>query len=145
MTSELSRGRPEAGSLGRLRVAALIAVLAGAVGSFGLTLRAGQRSDERILVVLIAIWVLSPFLALGLANAVSKRWSVLTRATLYGLTLVLAPVSLAVYINDALRPPRAQAAFVFVAVPLVSWLLIAVVVPAAVLISGRRSRRGDRA
>jgi hypothetical protein len=145
MTSELSRERPEAGAVGRLRVAALIAVLAGAVGSVGLTLRAGQRSDERILVVLIAIWVLSLFLALALANAVSKRWSGLTRATLYGLTLVLTLGSLAVYINDALRPPRAQAAFVFVAVPLASWLLIAVVVPAAALISGRLSRRDGRA
>jgi hypothetical protein len=145
MTSELSRERPKAGAVGRLREAALSAVLAGAVGSVGLTLRAGQRSDERTLVVLIAIWVLSPFLALGLANAVSKRWSVPTRATLYGLTLVLTLGSLAIYINDALRPPRAQAAFVFVAVPLVSWLLIAVVVPAAALISGRLSRRDGRA
>ena len=144
MTSKVSRGRPEGGFLGRLRAAALIAVLVGAGGSVGLMLRAGHRSP-RLLLVLFAIWVLSPFMALVLANVVLKRWSVLTRATLYSVTLVLTLGSLAIYGDDALRHRRAQAAFVFVVVPLVSWLLIAIVVPIAAFISGRLSRRGDGA
>ncbi len=141
----MSRGRPEGRFLGRLRAAALIAVLAGAGGSAGLMLRAGRRNDSRILMVLMAIWVLSPFMALAWANLVSKRWPVLTRVTLYSVTLVLTLASLAVYGVDALRPPRAQAAFVFVVVPPASWLLIAIVVPIAALISGRLSRRSDGA
>jgi hypothetical protein len=126
----------------RLRAAGLIAVLAGAVGSVGLMLRAGQRTP-RLLLVIFFFWVLSPFVALVWADVVSKRWSALTRATLYGVMLVVALGSLAIYGNDALRPRKAQPAFVFVLVPPASWLLIAIVVPVAALISGRRSRRSS--
>ena len=136
MTSTVSRESPEGGFLGRLRVAALIVVLAGAGGSFGLMLRAGQRTP-RLLLAVFVIWVLSPFMALVLAHVVSKRWSVLTRATLYSVMLVVTLGSLAIYGDDALGHRRAQAAFVYVIVPPASWLLIAIVVPIAAFISGR--------
>ena len=141
-TFEVSR--LEGGFVGRLRAAALIAVLVGAAGSLGLMLRAGQRSP-RLLLVLFTVWVLSPFVALVLAHVVSKRWSVLTRVTLYGVMLVITLASLAIYGHDAVRPPRSQAAFVYVAVPPASWLFIAIVVPIAALISRRLSRRSDGA
>jgi hypothetical protein len=144
-TSEVSRGRPKRGFLGVLRAAALIAVLAGAAGSLGLMLHAGRRNDSRILLVLFTIWVLSPFVALVLADVVSKRWSALTRATLHSVMLVLPLGSLAIYGDVALGPPRAKTAFVFVVVPPASWLLIAIAVPIAALISGRPSRRSDGA
>jgi len=96
-TSKMNWGRPEGGFLGQLRAVAMIAVVAGAAGAVGLMLRAGHRSDSRILLVLFGIWVLSPFIALVLANVVSKRWSVLTRATLYGVMLALTLASLAIY------------------------------------------------
>ena len=144
MTSKVSRGRPE-GELPGLRAAALIAVLVGAVGSVGLMLYVGRRNDSRILLVLFVLWVLSPFMVLVLANVVSKRWSVLTRATLYSVMLVLTLGSLAIYGDVAFGPPRVKTAFVFVVVPPASWLLIAIVVPTAALISRRQSRRGDGA
>jgi len=128
----------------RLRGAALIAVLAGAVGSVGFLLRAGQRTP-RLLLVLMALWVLSPFVVLAWANMASKRWSTVTRTALHSVMLILTLGSLAIYGHDALRPRKAQAAFVFVAVPPASWLLIAIIVPIAALISGRRSRRADGA
>ena len=103
----------------------------------------GRRNESRILMVLFALWVLSPFMVLVLANMVSKRWPVLTRATLYTAMLVLTVGSLAIYGDVALGPPRTKAAFVFVVVPPASWLLIAIVVPIAALISRRPSRRGD--
>jgi hypothetical protein len=143
MTSEVSRGRPEGGFLGLLRAVALIAVLAGAAGSVGLMLHAGRHNDSQILLVLFVIWVLSPFLALILAHVISKRWSVPTRATLYSVMLVLTLGSLAIYGDVALGPPKAKTAFVFVVVPPASWLLIAIIVPMAALISGKLSRRGD--
>ena len=135
--------QPEGGFLRRLRAAALIAVLVGAGGSVGLMLRAGRSSDERLLVMLIAGWVLAPFAALVLAHMVSTRWSVPTRATLYCLMLVLTLGSLAIYIGDAFGRSEAPGAAVFVGVPLASWLLIALVLPIAAFISGRLSRRGD--
>ena len=139
--SKASRGRPDVGFPGRLRAVALIAVVAGAVGSIGLWIHATQHPPLTI-VVLFVIWVLSPFVALLLADVVSKRWSVLTRATLHSVMLVVTLGSLAIYGYDALRPRKAQAAFWYVLVPPFSWLLIAVVVPIAALISRRMSRRG---
>jgi hypothetical protein len=140
MTSKVNPGRTEDGFLGLLHGAALIAVLAGAVGSVGLMHHAGRNNPSRLLLVLFALWVLSPFLALALANMVSKRWSVLTRATLYTVMLVLAVSSLVIYGVVALGPPRQKTAFVFVVVPPASWLLIGIVLPIAALVSRRPSR-----
>ena len=142
MTSKVSRKRTEGGFLGFLHAAALIAVLAGAVGSVGLMLHAGHRNPSRLLLVLFALWVLSPFIALVLANMVSKRWSVFTRATLYSVTLVITLGSLALYGDVAFGPPRSTPAFMFLVVPVASWLLMTIVVPIAALISRRLSRQG---
>ena len=142
MTSIVSQGRPEGGFLGRLRAAALIALLAGAVGSTGLMLRAGQRTP-RLLLIVFVIWVLSPFMALAWANKLSERWSVATRATLYCVMLVVTLGSLATYGELVARPPESANAFWFVLVPPVSWLLTAMVVPIAALIS-RTTRRARR-
>jgi hypothetical protein len=105
-------------------------------------LYAGRRNPSHLLIFLFVIWVLSPFVLLGLANIISQRWSSLTRGTLYGVTLVLSLSSLAIYAHRALGPPRPQAAFIFIVVPPASWLLIAIVVSLAGLISGRLTRRG---
>ncbi|MGA8027450.1 MAG: hypothetical protein WB992_09905 [Bryobacteraceae bacterium] len=131
-------------SLGFLRVVALIALLVGAAGSIGLMLQVSHRNHSRILLVLFAIWVLSPFMVLAFADVVSKRWPVLTRATTYSLMLVLTLASLAIYGEVALKPPR-KLASVFLVVPLASWLLIAILVPIAALISDRLSRRANGA
>ncbi len=136
---------PESGILRLLRAAALVAVLAGAVGSVGLTLYAGRRNDSRILMVLFALWVLSPFVAVVSASIASKRWLALTRGTLYSATLVVTLSSLVIYGVVALGPPRGKTAFVFVVVPPASWLLTAIAVTIVALISGRRSRRDDGA
>ena len=141
ITAKASRGRPDGGFLGLLHAVALTAVVAGAVGSVGLMLWVGHRNPSRVLLVLFAIWDLSPFMALLLADMVSKRWSVITRATLHGVMLVLTLSSLAFY-GDVVLRPRPQPAFVFLVVPLGSWLLMTIVVPIAALISGRLSRRG---
>ncbi|PZR71511.1 MAG: hypothetical protein DLM73_15875 [Chthoniobacterales bacterium] len=125
-----------------LRPAGLIALLVGAVGSLALMFHASQRTP-RLLVILFTIWVVSPFLVLLWADMVSKRWPVLTRATLYAAMLVVALGSLAVYGFNAYRPPKAQAAFVYVLVPPVSWLFIALDVGIAALISRRRSNRSE--
>lgn len=140
MTSKASGGGPEGGFLVILRRGAMIALLAGAGGSLGLMLRVGQRNNSRVLLALFGIWVLSPFTALVCASLVSKRWRVLTRTALYGVTLVLTLGSLTIYGDVAFGPPRAKPAFAFLVVPLASWLLIAIVVPIAAIASGKRSR-----
>jgi len=136
-----NRGSPDGGFQGLLRMAARIAVVVGAVGSFGLTLRAGATTP-RLLLVLFVIWVLSPFVALAWANAVAKSWSALTRATLYCVTLVITLASLAIYREVVLPPAGSPRAFAFVAGPPASWLLIAIVVATAALVSRGLSHRG---
>ncbi len=133
ITSDASQRRPGSGIPGLLRTVTLIAVPAGALGSVGFMLVVGHRNKSILLMVLFVIWVLSPFVALVLANVISKRWSVLMRATLHGVMLLLTAASLAVYGNVAFGPPRPQPAFFFLMVPLGSWLLIATVVSIATL------------
>lgn len=131
------------GYLSLLRTAALIAVVGSSVGSLLLMLMAGH--PPLFLRVLFAIWVLSPFIALLVADKVSKRWSVITRAALYIVMLVLTVSSLAIYGYFVLRPRESTPTFVFVVVPPASWLLMTIVVPLAALISGRLSRPGAAA
>lgn len=141
MTSLASPGKRERGYLDLLRIVAQFAVVAGAVGSLGFMLRAGRRTP-RFLLVLFVIWVLSPFAALAWANIASRRWSILPRATVYCVTLVLTLGSLAIYGGLVVPPAGSPAAVVFVLVPPVSWVLLATVVPIAALISLRLSQRG---
>jgi len=107
-------------------------VVAGAVGSVGLTLYAGRQNPSRLLVALFAIWVLSPFLSVTIA---SRRSSAFARGPLYGEGPILTVGSLAMYLHPAWRPSGSGPAFVFLVVPLVSWLLIAIVVVTATLVS----------
>jgi len=139
-TTAASAGKPESSFLRLLRPAAFIAVIIGAGGSVGLMFREGQHSP-RLLLVFFTIWVLSPFAILLWANLVSKRWSVTTRATTYGVTLAVALGSLAVYSRLIdLKPAGSANAFLFVIVPPVSWVFITVVISIAALISSRLSR-----
>ena len=143
MTSTVSIKLTDIGWLGVLRATALIGLVAGGVGTLALMLYSG-RNAPRVLVVLFAIWVLSPFLALAWASVIAKSWSVLTRTTLYSAMLVLAIGSLAIYGADAMRPRAAQAAFVSVVVAPASWLLIGLAAALARFVSGKRSGRDER-
>jgi len=121
-----------------LRGVGLIAVAAGAVGSIGFMLRAGH--PPLFLRVLFAVWVLSPFVALLFTHAVSKRWRVLTRATLYSLMVIVTVGSLAFYGNVVFGPPRPKPAFAFLVGPLGSWLVMTIAVSIAAFISHKRWR-----
>lgn len=136
MTSE------DSSSVHRFRAVSLIAALAGAVGSIALTLYAGRHNSSHLLAWLFTLWVLSPFVLLLGANLISQRWRASTRVTLYTAMLVVAVGSLAVYGEAALRPPRAQAAFVFVIVPPASLLFSAIIVAISAFRSGGPPRRG---
>ena len=125
-----------------LHAAALAAVVAAAGGSVGLMLWVGRHNPSSVLLLLFALWVVSPFVGLQLADMFSKRWSARTQATFHGMTLALVLGSLAIYGYVALRPPTPTPAFVFLVVPLASWLLIAIAVPAAARISGPPAHRG---
>jgi len=139
--TEAAVEKREGRSLGVLRLVALIVSVAGALGSLSLTLWFGRRNPSYILPALFAIWVLSPFVAMVLACTVSKRWSIITRASLYCVTLVLTLVSLSIYFYFVFWPPESTPAAVFLLVPLASWLFMMIVVPIAALVSGKLSRQ----
>jgi len=118
--------------------ASIIFVAAGALGSVGFMLRAGQHTP-RLLLAGFILWVLSPFAALFWAIRASARSSSGTRAALQGVTLFITLASLASYSGLVnIRPPRSGAAFAFVAVPPASWILLGLVVSVAALLSRRR-------
>ena len=142
ITSKVSRGMPEGEFLGLLRGAAFFAVLVGAVASLVFLLRAG-RHTPRFLLVLFVLWVQSPFIALLWAHLASKNWSVLTRATLCTVMLVITLGSLAIYGAVAFGLSRARPTPIFLLVPLASWLLTAIVFPTAGLITSKQSRRSN--
>ena len=120
--------------------AGVLLSVAGAVGSVVLTLLAGRHNHSIILLLLFAMWVLAPFLALVYANTVSPRWSVLVRRMLFCATLVVTLGSLAIYANMLTAPPGSKIAVPFVVVPAASWILIATVLSAAALLARPLSR-----
>jgi len=129
---------------GRVRAAAFIAVLAGAMGSLGLMLRVGHGNRSFLLMVFFAIWVVAPFAALIRAWMVSVRWSAAARTTLYVLILGIVVGGLVVYGEIAFGPSRARPAFAFLVVPATSWLLIVAVLSVA-LFATRPARSNSEA
>jgi hypothetical protein len=118
------------------------------LGGIGMTSKPSLRSPEGwffgllrtvSMIAVFAAWVLSPFMAAVLANVVSQRWSVAARETLNATLLVITLGSLAIYGDVAFGHIKAKVGFVFLVVPFASWLLIAVVVPIAALVSRRRT------
>ncbi|MDQ6634642.1 MAG: hypothetical protein M3Z10_07775 [Gemmatimonadota bacterium] len=137
----MSETRREVLSLEIVRKLALIAVVVGAAGSLGLMLIAGGRNPSRLLIVLFAGWVVAPFIALGWTTVISPGWPVLVRLSVYVVTFVVTLGSFAIYGALVLGALRAKTGFVFLVVPAVSWLLLAIALAIAVMKSGRRGPR----
>src|SRR5260221_10601298 len=141
--SKTNQAKPEGGFISVLRTVALSALVVCAAGSLVFMFRAGQHTP-RFLLILFIFWVLAPFAVLLWANMVLKRWSVLTRTTLYCVTLLIALGSLAIYSEWIdVRPAGSANAFLWVIVPPASLVFITIIVGIAALLSGRLSRRGD--
>lgn len=122
---------------------ALVVLLVGAAVSLSLMFNAGRNQKSIFLIACFTTWVLSPFIALVIANVISKRWSMLTRVTFYFLLLFITLGSLVSY-SGALSPLETKPpAFKFLIVPLISWLLIVIVIPIAVSLSRRLSRKNN--
>lgn len=123
-----------------LKIIALIVLIIGAVGSFYLTIREG-RNDKSIFELLLFLgWVTSPFLALFIANAISHRWSYPTRVTIYLLMLIITPFSLLSY-SGALQLQGTKPELIFLIIPPLCWLLMAIALPIAESLSRRKSRK----
>jgi hypothetical protein len=135
--SETSRNRPSVRNSVRLSAIGLIAVVIDGVGSLILMLRVGQNNPSILLMAMFSIWVVSPFVGLVVSTKVVTRRFVLNARMISSLMLSIPIISLAFYTDVVLRP-RPQPAFMFLVVPLGSWLVI-IAVGAAAILSQKRS------
>lgn len=118
---------PGEGSVG---AAARVALLAGAAGSIALMLRAGSRQRSLLLIALFTGWVLSPFLALAIANVRARSWSPQIRRALHVAAIGVAALCLGIYGFNAATGTM-KAGFVYLVVPGAAWLVIGVTLTAA--------------
>ena len=121
---------------GGLRAAARIALLAGAAASLALMLRAGSHQRSVALILLFTGWVLSPFLALALANLRAGAWSSRVRTALFAAMIAVSALCVTMYAIHAVRGVM-KAGFVYLFVPAMAWLLIAVVLGANAIAARR--------
>jgi len=80
-----------------IRTLALAILLMGAVGSLYFMFHAGRHQKSFFLIACFTIWVLSPFIALFIANVNSKRWSIPTGMTFFFVILFITVGSLVSY------------------------------------------------
>jgi len=122
-----------------LRATSLVALVIGAIGSLGLWIHAAQHPPP-LIIVLFVVWVLSPFVVLGIGHVVAKRWAPSTKAALYWVTVLVTVASIVIYADDAVAHRTAHPAFVYVAVPPASWLVSAVAIGLGAWIARRKQK-----
>jgi hypothetical protein len=110
---------------------ALFVAIVGAILSLGLMVFAARHGTPRLLVIVMAGWVASPFLLAGIAYARSNRWPEPVRRALQRVMIAVAIGSVAVYALDSAHHLGGKPAAMFVLLPPVSWLLGLLVVGVA--------------
>jgi len=127
-----------------LQRSGLASIVIGAIGSVAslayVGTRNGSNAAQPLVMILIAIWVLSPFVILFALQRLSASWSPAARTTLYSMMLIVTVISLLVYLPAAAGPVRPKPAAPFVTVPPLSWLLIAISLAVAVVLGRRQAR-----
>ena|SRR5882757_3696830 len=122
-TAGANAGKADSKSVRLFHKVAVLSVMAGAGASVGFTVYTGRNNSSVVLIVLFVGWVLSPYITLLLVNAAGYRWSVIKRLSLHGLMLLITIGSMVLY-SGLWTVPGAKPAFVFLIVPLISWLLM---------------------
>lgn len=127
-------------SINRMHKMALLAIWIGALCSLALVLYKGRHNDSVLLDLLFSAWVLLPFITLLAAARMAWDWADFARFALYLVMIFISIGSLIGY-SGALNSSRTKPAFVFIVIPLISWLLIVIVIPLAISVS-RRTGKG---
>ncbi len=109
---------------GTLRAMVRAGLWIGAVGSLCFTIYAGRHNASVLLRALFAVWVLSPFAGLWLAERNAERVPTGIASSMRGSSLVIMVCSLGIYGAAAMQGPSHHTAFAFLAVPAASWLAI---------------------
>ncbi|MEO8482252.1 MAG: hypothetical protein ABI634_08590 [Acidobacteriota bacterium] len=104
-----------------------VVLIVGAVVSLALMYRAGHRNPSVLLMAMFAIWVAAPFAAMGFAGRAVRRWPSQSQTWVDRATLAVVLGSVGTYVVDAATPISPKAAFIYLVVPLVSWIVLAIV------------------
>jgi hypothetical protein len=107
------------------RVFTRLVVLSGIVVSLSLMFYTGRSNESLLLMSMFTAWVVSPFMALLGASLVSAGWNRRAQITLHLLMWALTLVSTVLY-TGRLNPSGARPAFLFIVIPLISWLIMIV-------------------
>jgi hypothetical protein len=121
-----------------LRIIALVVFAIGWIVSLGFTLHAGHNNRSVFLVILFLGWVSSPFLGQLVAASLSRHRPVVTRKAFYILMILLSIGSVVGY-SGVLSPAGMKPAFIFLVIPLISWVLIMIII--TVTISRARKKK----
>ena len=132
----MSPGSPSDDAARTRRIARTAAAI-GCITSLVLFLVVSHNSPP-VLIILIGGWVLAPFIGFYLADRFLRR-----DAAVQGVMLLIVVISLAVYSYAAFGSPAWKAAAPFVAVPLLSWALLAIACVFAML-KPQSSQASDR-
>ena len=106
-----------------LSIGALVALSVSSISSLYFMFNVGRNQKSILLLLLFTGWVLSPFVGLVIANTISKPWLVLARKPIYKLMVILSIASFIAY-SGILSPTNLKPAFMFLIVPLASWVII---------------------
>lgn len=121
------------------RTIAPTVALFGLVGSLYFMFNAGSNQKSILLLGLFTAWVVSPFVGLFLVTKFSKRLTVTNNSSFYWLLIIVTIISLVAY-SGALPPPGTKPAFMFLAIPFVSWLLITTIF---IIVKGKSNKNNN--
>ena len=110
--------------LGWARVVVLAALVGAAVSSLVFMFRVGGRNPSVLLLAPFTGWVLSPFVGACVLTMASRTISAGGQVSAFVVSLVIAAGALAFY-GGAIAVVGTRPAFVYLMVPLASWVLLA--------------------
>lgn len=120
---------------------AVIGLAIGAVSSLALMLHASRHQRSIVLILLFAVWVVSPFIGLLSAHLRSKQWLPSARRMLRALTVAVVFICPGIYADVAFGYTTLKMGFVFLVIPLACWMLIGLLVCIAWLLSRKASQQ----
>jgi hypothetical protein len=98
------------------------------VGAMVSMFAVGHRQPSVILMAMFFVWVLSPYVALWLANVRAADWNPPPRRQLQYATVLISLAALGRYLWVLVWPVVHQPASTFMIVPFISWLVVAMVI-----------------
>jgi hypothetical protein len=104
------------------KISSIILVI-GAMGSVGLTLYTGRNNPSIFLIAMFVAWVLSPFAGLWIADKISRRWYPVGHRAIYVCMWIVTAASIIAY-SGGFNTAETKTAFMFLVIPLASWVLL---------------------